>query len=559
MPLKAKLDGREIVSVLCAEADWEAAQEASKGNGGRLRMPCCDAPAYATHSSLDLRYFAHKAGYEHCPSGGESEEHKSLKAAAAMAVKACSGWDAKVEVSGDGWRADVLAVRRSQKIAIEVQLSAQFKRKTATRNDRFEESEVTPFWLRGKRNHVNDFGAGLQAQVLGNGVQEQMESVRKIITELLEKVKRQVDLMNELVRLVKSIPGWSYQTKKQGTIPACLELKKEGKQQKILLGELGPALLPTAFRPVDGRAVGADQFAGAILQLRVKAEHLRGYKSNSFRINAHDMAGSIDRLVRPILEGKRKWQGKEHQEAIPASFIHYHEDCIDCNTQYLRITHLLIGSTRYPKKISPELQRLDRQLSDELLSRAEMLAKSTNLPLGPFRQKYPSAFGGSSTQQSCPKCGMVAPAPLFSDDEALRCWDNRKNHFRMLRPVPGEGWECPTEWIERVVSGSTTWPDFVEQKRAERQRARDAERKIAEEKAAKRKREEDERRLRYEEERLRREAEEKARNEEQQRLAEAARKKIQEEKATDRCLALERAAEKHIEKSRQKKIMATFL
>ena len=549
MPLKAKLDGREIVSVHCSDAAWEAAQEASKGDGGRLRMPCCDAPAYATHSPLGLRYFAHKVGSEHCHSGGESEEHESLKAAAAIAVNACSGWNAKIEVSGEGWRADVLAVRRSQKIAIEVQLSSQAKRETAARNNRFEASEVTPFWLKGRRNHENDFGAGLQEPVLGKDIMEQMDSVRTIVGELLGKIERQVGLANNLTRLVKSIPGWTYRLEKQGTIPACFELSKEGKQQQILLGELGPALLPTVFRPIDGRPIGADQFAGAILQLRVNSLHLPGYQSSSFKIDVRNIVGDMDRLIRPILEGKKKWQGKEHTEDIPVSFIHYHEDCSNCNTRYLRITHLLIGNPKHPKTVAPKL-RADWNLFSRLLSHAELLAEGANLPLGPLSgETYPGAFGGSPspTQQSCPKCRAVAPPPLFSDDEVLRCWDNRKAHFLVTTRVPGTGWGSPTEWVERVASPSTIWTDFVEQRRAETERTRETERKMAEARAAERKREAEERRLRQVEERLRREEKEKAQKEEQRRRDEAARKKRDEEMATDRCLALICAAEKHID------------
>jgi hypothetical protein len=192
MALKAKLDGREIVSVLCSDVDWEKAQSASRGDTNRLRMACCSWPAYATHSPLDLRFFAHKPGFERCSSGGESEEHESLKGAAAKAVRTCRGWDADVEISGSGWRADVLAVRGSVKIAIEVQISSQAKRATGMRNDCFEASEVTPFWLKGTRNHFNDFGDGLQEPVTGHGLREQIASVRSIVIDLLGKVERQV-------------------------------------------------------------------------------------------------------------------------------------------------------------------------------------------------------------------------------------------------------------------------------------------------------------------------------------------------------------------------------
>jgi competence CoiA-like predicted nuclease len=187
MPLKAKLDGCALVSVLCTEEQWKEAQNASKGDAHRLRMMCCQAPAYATHSPLDLRFFAHKPGFDRCPSEGESDEHESLKGAAAQAVHLCDGWQADVEVSGDGWRADVLAVRGSVKIAIEVQISAQAKCATATRNDRFEASEVTPFWLKGAKNHFNDFGDGLQEPVRATTCANKWQASAPPSSRFLEK------------------------------------------------------------------------------------------------------------------------------------------------------------------------------------------------------------------------------------------------------------------------------------------------------------------------------------------------------------------------------------
>jgi hypothetical protein len=312
MPLKGKLDGRDIVSVLCSDEDWSEAQVASKGAEHRLRISCCDAPAYASHSPLDLRYFAHKPGYERCSSGGVSDEHECLKAAAARTVQSLDGWKADVEVSGEGWRADVLAVRGSVKIAIEIQLSAQAKRETGSRNDRFQASEVSAFWLKGPKNHFNDFGDGLQAPVKGASIREQMASVRSAVRELLGAVERQVGIANELARLIRNIPGWTYEIDKQGTIPACFDLRRDNKRQQILLGELGAPLLPTIFRPVEGKQIGADQFAGAILQVRANAPHLRGYQSSSFKLDQDNLAASLDRELRLILEGKRKWQGREH-------------------------------------------------------------------------------------------------------------------------------------------------------------------------------------------------------------------------------------------------------
>jgi hypothetical protein len=233
---------------LCTEDDWSTARLLSKGDDYRLCMVCCNAPTVAKHSSLDLRFFSHKPSFDPGASCSESIEHESLKEVAANAVKDCTGWNADVEVSGEGWSADVLATRGSVKIAIEIQLSSQAKRETKARNDRFVSTVVTPFWLKGQRKHLNNFGDGLQQCVKGTNIQEKMTSVKAIITELVAKVARQVNLANALAKLIKDIPGWKYSIKRQGTVPTCFELIKDGNKQQIVLGELGPSLLPTVFR-----------------------------------------------------------------------------------------------------------------------------------------------------------------------------------------------------------------------------------------------------------------------------------------------------------------------
>jgi hypothetical protein len=525
MPLKAKLDGRDIVSVLCSEEDWIAAQAASRGNDDRLRMACCDAPAMAKHSPLDLRFFAHKPGFDRCPYGGESDEHEALKAAAARAVRAASGWSAEVEVSGTGWRADVLAVRGSVKIAIEVQLSSQAKRETGERNHRFTSSEVTPFWLKGERNHFNDFGDGLQTSIQGTRIREKIASVNQIVTSFLAKVERQVRLANALSKLLKSLPGWRYRIEKQGTIPAWFEMNTQGRRQQILLGELGPALLPRTFRPVDGQSPGSDQFAGAIIQLRIKAGHLRGYKSSSFQIDDSDPLRSLNQHIRPILEGRVRWRGKENKERVPGSFIHYEEDCPECGAKYLRVSHLLIGHPRYPKALSPELIDDNWEYFEPVIHDAESLANEVGLPLGTLGAKKQRHWPyDESAVQSCPDCGAEAPAPLCDEAEILKHWSDREAHFHFLLPVPGSGWGYQTEWTALPLLKSDTWTRFIEGKRAAREQAREEERRRREELAAERKRQEEEWRRRWEEERQRQEAEEKARREEERRYVEKMRR-----------------------------------
>lgn len=477
MPLKANLDGHTIVSVLCSDEAWSEAQIASKGAEHRLRMSCCDAPAYASHSPLDLRYFAHKPGHERCSSGGASDEHECLKAAAARTVQSLSGWTADVEVSGEGWRADVLAVRRSVKVAIEIQLSAQAKRKTSSRNDKFQSSEVSVFWLKGSKNHSNDFGDGLQAPVEGITIGQKIESVRSAVRYLLGAVERQVQIANDLARLIRSISGWTYEIEKQGTIPACFNLHRDGKKQQILLGELGAPFLPTIFRPVGSKQIGADQFAGAILQVRVNAPHLRGYQSSSFQLDEDDLTASLERQLRPILEGNRKWQGREHTEVVPGSFVNYPEECATCGTQFLRITHLLIGHPRHPRGFLVKIINDDWPWYELILDKINLLQNKTELPLGPLINTMESNFSSENrAYQICPKCNEEAPEPLVSCEESLRLWPDRDAHFYFRLPLPGKGWSSSTSWEKRPLADPVAWHALLDARRAERLQKREDER-----------------------------------------------------------------------------------
>lgn len=531
MPLKAKIDGRDIVSVLCSDDDWAEAQRASKGNIQRLQMTCCGAPAYASHSPLDLRYFAHKPGHERCASAGESDEHECLKAVAAKAVQALAGWKADVEVSGEGWRADVLAVRGSYKVAIEIQLSSQAKRATGERNDRFEASEVTAFWLTGEKNHFNDFGDGLQAPVVGRTIREQMVSTHQAVTDLLSAIERQSEMANALARLIRNIPDWTYEIERQGTVPACFELRRNGVRQQILLGELGPSLLPTVFRPVDGKQIGADQFAGAILQLRMEAPHLRGYQSSSFQLNHRDINGSLDRALLPILQGRKRWQGKEHTEIVPGSFVHYEEECAACGASFLRITHLMIGNPRHPRSMAPRIVRNDWDQYELVLSRAEALAQRKGLRLGPLAGEVRTGFTSAvPVAQRCPQCRVSAPAPLISDDEALRFSPDREEQFRFRLSSPGKGWGDLTSWVERPIGDVGAWENLLAQKRQERRHDREEGRRQEELGEAERRRSLEEYRRLAEVRRLQRIAEEEARKAEDFRRAAEANRRAEEER-----------------------------
>ena len=111
-----------------------------------LTMPCCAAPVTLKKSRLGTQFFSHKAVGE-CTTAPETEEHLKLKQIAVEVARA-HGWEAQTEVSeGVLWRADVLATKKTARVAIEIQWSSQTDEETLRRQRRYEESGVRGLWL----------------------------------------------------------------------------------------------------------------------------------------------------------------------------------------------------------------------------------------------------------------------------------------------------------------------------------------------------------------------------------------------------------------------------
>lgn len=179
MPLKARLDGRLLVSVaLPAGVAWDDVRDAARE--GRVVMDCCGAGAVAKRLASGTRFFAHKPMASPCAWEDESADHLRLKAAACEAASA-AGATADVEVRGDGWIADVLADHGGARRAVEIQLARQTAEETRRRTLRYRASGVEVLWLFRRQPEGLAANADLPTFALAEDMAEAEKEVRRLV------------------------------------------------------------------------------------------------------------------------------------------------------------------------------------------------------------------------------------------------------------------------------------------------------------------------------------------------------------------------------------------
>jgi hypothetical protein len=135
----------EVVAPLLDDDEWEKLRADVRAKTVALTLPCCAASAFPRVSKLGTRHFVHHRA-NGCEGAGETFQHLWAKA---ETLAACSeaGWNARTEVAGDGWRADVLASRGDARLAFEVQWSAQELEAFESRQQRYLSNGIRGTWL----------------------------------------------------------------------------------------------------------------------------------------------------------------------------------------------------------------------------------------------------------------------------------------------------------------------------------------------------------------------------------------------------------------------------
>lgn len=145
MPLRAFLDGQEIISIGYADDQWLKLKQ-KISSGSTLVLPCCNQHGFVRKSSKGLKHFVHAKSENVCDWKPETAEHLRAKVEIITACEA-NGWKAIPEFSETDWRADVLAVKDEHRIAFEVQWSRQTLEETLLRQQRYKDANVRGCWF----------------------------------------------------------------------------------------------------------------------------------------------------------------------------------------------------------------------------------------------------------------------------------------------------------------------------------------------------------------------------------------------------------------------------
>lgn len=150
MPFLAMRDGILVISQDFLERDWKLEKDAF--HRGEVTYTCsyCGDPVHLVtrgNAGYRTQFFRHYADTA-CEReySAESYDHAMLKKAVYDTCRAF-GWEANLEVPGDGWQADVLARSGAATYAFEIQLSEQSGETLAERSDKYRASGITPVWV----------------------------------------------------------------------------------------------------------------------------------------------------------------------------------------------------------------------------------------------------------------------------------------------------------------------------------------------------------------------------------------------------------------------------
>jgi competence protein CoiA-like protein len=145
VPLRAFIDGREVIAPLVSDAEWERLRKVAAEGALTVVLPCCDSPGHLRTSKRGNKHFVHqrRTGCDWKP---ETWQHLKAKSEIVLACQE-AGYQASTEVAGKDWRADVMASKGAVRIAFEVQWSPQTLEETEMRQERYRRDGIRGCWF----------------------------------------------------------------------------------------------------------------------------------------------------------------------------------------------------------------------------------------------------------------------------------------------------------------------------------------------------------------------------------------------------------------------------
>jgi hypothetical protein len=434
MPFKALRGGEVLSALACDEATWSALRGDTS-----LTLPCCGRAAIAKRSPRGTRFFQHQPRRDapKCPWEGESEDHRNLKAAVASAIAATAGWAADIEHSGDGWRADVLAVPGDPalpRIAFEVQLAQQRVAATAERDAAYAASRVVPVWLVNSRNHRATFGTGrrLPLRPADAGLEARAEGAARRVGEFLQRATWQARAAAACARAAgvevaadRGMPaivstGWMRDAGCSGMVFAMSGLGADAEYlpRRNIYGIFTPPFPVVVRWPGKRPSSPLDPFT------------IEGPQDDPEAFGAS--------LVSALRDGSLAFVDDVR---LPVSVVHYRETCRECTAEFEVGRWALIGGgmeapTRLPAAIDWDLPLVVP------LSSADWADARGETPWYSMTKRFYQARRAAEINEHsrCPGCGKALPPHRITEEEAMHWPAEHTDGWCSPKDLPPAGW-----------------------------------------------------------------------------------------------------------------------
>ncbi|MBX9701539.1 MAG: hypothetical protein K2X74_19040, partial [Acetobacteraceae bacterium] len=349
MPFGATLDGEPVSALVCDDALWERARAASEAGTPPLVLPCCGRRAFAKRSPIGTRFFQHaphaRAEAE-CPHEGESEAHREIKKAVAIAVDGYEGWTADVEFSAADWRADVLARHRGgmlPPVAFEVQLSSQPAEETGRREAGYERGGVVAVWIVNRHNDRASFGSDrrLPLPPETDGLEARARAAARGAVGYLRRLAWQVGAVEAAAAEIARHTG-PVEVGRDGAVPASITAPGLGRRAGVRLVFAVAGLRSQAGGNPKGHSADDEP-----APLFVRWDGKKGYRSihrHALPVAAGPPEEIARALVADIAEGRLCYLPTF---ALPAALVHYTETCRGCFAEIEVCRWAVIGGGRF--------------------------------------------------------------------------------------------------------------------------------------------------------------------------------------------------------------------